>query len=220
MAKSIFSITGLSSLLSLAALLCAALAAIILLWFLIVRPTLSPSTKLLLLFGIGIFPIGAAFTGNVVGFEQTKERAFCGSCHTMQPYTRDATALDSQSLAAIHTRNENFGHHRWCTCHADYGMFGTISTKIGSLSHVYSYFFEYRSIPAEDAFGRIQLYRPFPNQNCVQCHSTRIDGWDEVAEHASGAELIRSGELSCMGQGCHGPAHPFSKVAGRGGHEP
>lgn len=212
MASSISSFTGVSTLLSWAAILCAVLASAILLWFLFWRPALSPATKLLLLFGIGIFPIGAAFTGNVTGFQHTKERTFCGSCHTMKPYTEDAIAGDSDSLASVHTRNSYFGDQSCYTCHADYGMFGTITTKIGSLSHVYSYFLKYRSMSAEDAFGEIHLFKPYPNANCMQCHSTEIVAWSDVPDHVSASNLIRSGELSCMGEGCHGPAHPFSKV--------
>lgn len=212
MASSILSFTGVSSLLSWAALLCAFLAAAILCWFLFLRPALSPATKLFLLFGIGVFPIGAAFTGNVVGFEHTMDREFCGSCHTMTPYTHDATNPASLSLAAVHTRNHKFGGQSCYTCHADYGMFGTISTKMGSMSHVYAYYTKYRWLSAEAAFGQIELFKPYPNGNCMQCHSTDIDGWSDTPDHASASDLIRSGEMSCMGDGCHGPAHPFSKL--------
>jgi cytochrome c-type protein NapC len=212
MANSIFEMHGGSSLVTWAALVCAALAALILGWFLVRRPPLSTTTKVLLFFGIGILPIGSALTGNVVGFERTMDREFCGSCHTMTPYTGDATDPNSESLAALHTRNRHFGARSCYTCHADYGMFGTVSTKMGSMSHVYSYFTEYRSIPARDSFGRIELFKPYPNDTCMQCHSTDIPGWMEVPDHASASELIRSGELSCLGAGCHGPAHPFSKL--------
>jgi len=211
-ATSIFDTGGVASLLGWASLSCATLAATILLWFLFTRPVLSTGTKILLLLGIGVLPIGSALTGNVVGFEHTMDRDFCGSCHTMTPYTSDATNPDSVSLAATHTHNDKFGHKSCYTCHADYGMFGTISTKMGSMSHVYSYFTKYNGMSAEEAFGQITLFKPYPNVNCMQCHSTQIVGWSEVSEHASSAHLVRSGEMSCVSAGCHGPAHPFSKV--------
>ena len=212
MASSIFEMHGVSTLLSWAALACAGGASLILGWFLIRRPALSTTTKVLLFFAIGILPIGSAVTGNVVGFQKTMDRQFCGGCHTMTPYTDDAADPTSTSLAAMHTRNREFGARSCYTCHADYGMFGTISTKIGSLSHVYRYYTEYRSISAQAAFGRIHLYRPYANDTCMQCHSTEIASWTAVPEHDSAKDLLRTGDLSCLGGGCHGPAHPFSKV--------
>ena len=212
MASSIFEMHGVSTLLSWTALACAGLASLILGWFLVRRPALSTTIKVLLFFAIGVLPIGSAVTGNVVGFQKTMDREFCGSCHTMTPYTDDASDLTSTSLASMHTRNREFGTHSCYTCHADYGMFGTISTKIGSLSHVYRYYTEYRSMSAQAAFGRIQLYKPYANDTCMQCHSTEVTSWSAVAEHASARDLLRTGELSCLGVGCHGPAHPFSKA--------
>lgn len=213
MEHSTFELKSAFSLLSWASLICAILAAAILSWFLLRRPPLVRATKLLLLLGIGLLPIGAAFTGNLVGFEQTMERDFCGSCHTMTPYAADSANPESTSLAALHARNQLFGDRNCYMCHANYGMFGTIATKIGSLSHVWAYFTEYRSMPVQESLRRIRLYKPYPNGSCMHCHSTAIPGWTEVKEHASGSELIRSGELGCTGAGCHGPAHPFSKRA-------
>lgn len=211
MEHSTFEIRSAFSLLSWASLACALLAIALLLWFLVRRPPLVRATKLVLLLGIGILPIGAAFTGNIVGFERTLERDFCSSCHTMTPYTSDSADPRSTSLAALHARNHQFGDRNCYTCHADYGMFGTISTKLSSLSHLTMYFTEYRSMPVDESLSRIRLYKPYPNAICVQCHSTELPGWSEVEEHAAATELIRSGALSCVSAGCHGPAHPFSK---------
>jgi hypothetical protein len=77
----------------------------ILVWYLVARPPLNRVTKLALLLGIGVFPLATAGSGNYAGFEATKHREFCGSCHVMTPYQRDVEDPASTGLAAIHTRN-------------------------------------------------------------------------------------------------------------------
>lgn len=198
--------------LSLTALGFAIAAAAILIWFLLRRPPLSRTTKVILLFGIGVFPIGSALTGNLAGYQRTMKVDFCGSCHTMGPYVEDVRNPDSTTLASMHSRNPMFGGEACYTCHANYGMFGTISTKASGMKHVWHYYTHYRSVPIEQSLPQIELYEPYPNGNCMQCHSTTLTGWNETPEHASSAELVRSGELGCASEGCHGPAHPFSKV--------
>jgi hypothetical protein len=61
------------------------------------------------------------------------------------------------------------------------------------------------------ALDEIELYKPFANASCMRCHSGRGKLWLAVPDHHSGVEDVRSGKVSCVGQGCHGPAHPFSK---------
>ena len=80
----------------------AALSAIILVGYLVVRPPLGRAIKLWLLLGLGVFPIGAAFAGNVQGFEATKDRVFCGSCHVMALHQADSDDRASGSLASRH----------------------------------------------------------------------------------------------------------------------
>src|SRR5262245_12454171 len=122
-----------------AALGLAALAATIIVWFLARRPPLVRTTKIALLFGIGILPIGSATLGNYNGFEESKSRDFCGGCHVMVPYTRDLTNPDGTSLASMHGRNELFGGEACYACHRNYGMFGTVTTKMAGMRHVYLY---------------------------------------------------------------------------------
>src|SRR5688572_11394547 len=128
-------------------LLTASASAIVLLWYLVRRPALTRATKIALLFGIGLLPIATAGNGNVAGFHATKERQFCSSCHVMTPYGDDAVDPASESLASRHSRNEAFGRESCYTCHADYGMFGTVATKLGGLRHVYEYVLRYHSMP-------------------------------------------------------------------------
>jgi cytochrome c-type protein NapC len=199
---------SISNPLALLALASAAIAAAILLWFLIRRPALVWQTKILLLLGLGAFPIATAGTGNLVGFEQTKTRGFCSGCHVMEPYTEDAADPTSLTLAARHSRNPMFGGESCYACHADYGMFGAVTTKLNGLRHVYAYYTEYRGLSHDEAMPRLHTYEPYQNGTCMQCHSTRIPIWERVSEHAALTDEVRSGEVSCASAGCHGPVHP------------
>ena len=189
----------------------AACSAVLVLWYLLRRPLLVRSTKIVLLFGIGLLPIGAALSGNYAGFEATKQRSFCGSCHVMTAYAEDSNDPQSTTLAARHGRNAMFGDQNCYTCHADYSMFGTVQTKLGGLRHVYHYVLTYHDMPLEQARESIHIREPFKNQTCMHCHSTKNPGWDAVADHASITERVRTGSVSCASEGCHGPAHPFTK---------
>jgi nitrate/TMAO reductase-like tetraheme cytochrome c subunit len=186
-------------------------AALILIWYLVRRPPLDAATKVILLIGIAVLPIGAAASGNIRGFAVSQQREFCGSCHVMTPYTSDSGDPDSESLAAVHGRNHWFGEKNCYTCHSDYGMFGTVVTKLSGLRHVYEYYTKYHAIPKEQALKEIRLYKPFANTPCLQCHSTRPAFWNGVPDHLGAAEDLRAGKIGCAGSGCHGPVHPFSK---------
>lgn len=202
-----------TDLLALAAMVTAALAAAILLWFLVRRPPLSPTTKILLFFGLGALPIASAFSGNVVGYQETQTRRFCGSCHVMEPYTDDAADPASETLPAIHSRNAMFGDKSCYTCHADYGMYGTVTTKLAGLKHVYHYYGSYKDLSIEEALPTLELYKPFPNANCTHCHSTTLAEWRQVPDHQGLLDELDGDQVSCASSGCHGPAHPFSKAA-------
>lgn len=196
--------------LAIIALGCAVLSAIILLAYLVFRPPLVRLTKIWLLLGLGILPIGAAFAGNVQGFEATKERAFCGSCHVMSLHEKDSDDPASLSLASRHARNAFFGSENCYACHADYGMFGTIVTKAGGMRHVWMNLTAYRGVPLEEAKGTIHLREPWKmNGNCMQCHSTLDELWLKVPDHKSSLDALRASRLGCASAGCHGLAHPF-----------
>ena len=193
------------------AIVCAVLASMILIWFLARKPPLTGMVKFLLLVGIGVLPIGSAATGNIAGFEHTKHRRFCGSCHVMGPYRADSENPASLSLASMHARNEEFGKDNCYECHKDYGAFSTMMTKMGGMLHVYHYYTHYRSVDLQTSLAEIELYKPFANANCTRCHSTEAHGWLSIADHASNLPRLRNGEVSCASEGCHGPIHPFSK---------
>jgi cytochrome c-type protein NapC len=195
-----------------AALTFASISTLLVVWFLLWRPTLTQPTKIVLLLGIGVLPLATAASGNVSGYEATKQRSFCGSCHVMTPYQNDSEDPHSTTLAARHARNALFGDENCYACHANYGMFGTIVTKLGGLRHVYEYTMHYHSMSLEEAREKIHIREPFQNSTCMHCHSTTGPAWRGVKEHASLLDSVRSGAVSCASAGCHGPAHPFSKV--------
>ena len=202
-----FQLDSFDKLLKLAALVCAATSAAILVWYLVRRPPLGRLTKTLLLLGLGVFPIGVALTGNMAGYEYTLKRPFCGSCHVMGPYVRDAEDQKSQSLAAIHSRNHRFGEESCYTCHADYQMFGAITTKLNGLKHLYYYVTEYGGTGPDGEGGpAIHLYKPYQNVTCLQCHSSHSPRWSQVEEHQAMLDDIRKGEMVCIS--CHSDVHP------------
>jgi cytochrome c-type protein NapC len=191
-------------------LACAVPAALILIVYLVLRPPLGRATKVWLLLGLGVLPIGAAFAGNVQGFEATKERTFCGSCHVMALHSADSDDPTSRSLASRHARNSWFGDANCYACHADYGMFGTLVTKMGGMRHVWLAATEYRGMSLDDAKRTIHLREPQKmNDSCMQCHSTEDPLWLKVTDHAASVDDTRAGRLGCASEGCHGLAHPF-----------
>jgi cytochrome c-type protein NapC len=189
----------------------AVIAAAMLVWYLVYRPPVDPPTKVLLLFAFGVLPLASTMIGGVATFQHTTHRAFCGSCHVMTPYTSDSANPASTTLAARHARNELFGDRNCYECHRDYGMFSTVVTKWGGMRHVWEYYTHFRTVPVDDFLSEVHLYRPFVNASCMRCHSTAVRGWDAVDDHRALRAPIRSGEVSCVSAGCHGPAHPFSK---------
>ena len=201
--------------LAIVALGLAALSGVILVAYLVGRPPLVRATKIWLLLGLGILPIGAAFAGNVQGFEATKERAFCGSCHVMSLHREDSDDPASQSLAARHARNPMFGSENCYVCHADYGMFGTIVTKAGGMRHVWMNLTAYRGTSLEEAKGTIHLREPGKmNDNCMQCHSHAMTPLAQGPRSPGGARRRAAGRVSCASAGCHGLAHPFFQAPG------
>ena len=191
-----------------------ALASAILIYWLVRRPPLRTGTKLWLLLGLGPLSIASAMLGNVANLEVSKERRFCGSCHVMVPYTEDAANPKSASLASVHSRNEWFGGESCYVCHADYGMFGVATTKIGGLHHVWDYY-------AHDwgpGSRPPALYKPFQNATCMRCHPQTGDR--RPLAHEVHRAVIEDGKTSCASIGCHGPVHAVREKAALVGGAP
>jgi cytochrome c-type protein NapC len=161
--------------------------------------------------GLGPFPIAAAMSANAVNYEQTKARRFCGSCHLMHPYTNDAANARSKTLAAAHSQNPMFGHESCYLCHADYGMFGAVTTKIGGMHHVWDFY----TIDWEAPDARKpRLYKPYSTVTCTQCHSPKAAAFQSTLAHRVHEGAMGRGVADCVSSGCHGPAH------GEGGPPP
>jgi cytochrome c-type protein NapC len=199
---------------SILSLTCTAAAATILVTYLVKHPPLSGVIKVWLLLGLGVFPIGAAFAGNIQGYQTTEKRAFCASCHVMSPETSDSDDPRGTSLSSRHARNALFGADDCYVCHADYGMFGTVLTKIGGMKHVWMYYTRYRGVSADDAKKTIALYKPFPNAACMECHSSTVELWKAVPDHKASLDDVRADRVSCASDGCHGYAHPNARPPG------
>ncbi len=193
------------------AIACALLAGVLLVWFLWKKPMLTGQVKFILLLAFGVFPIGSALTGNIAGFEHTKHRTFCGSCHVMTPYRLDSENLLSKSLASAHARNEAFGADNCYECHKEYGAFSTVLTKIGGMRHVYHYYTHYNRVDVKTFMEEVEIRKPMTNASCIRCHSTEVNSWLDVGDHRSSLKSVQSGRVGCVSEGCHGPAHPFSK---------
>ena len=212
-------INSLEQLLKLTALASALIAAAILVWYLVRRPPLVRGTKIVLLFGLGVMPLAVALSGNIAGFEYTLKREFCSSCHVMLPYTQDAADPKSSSLAAIHSRNHLFGEESCYTCHADYQLFGAMTTKLNGLRHLYYYVTEYANTgPYGEGGPKIHMYKPFQNGMCTRCHSTTAPSWLAREDHQGVIEDIRKGDAKCID--CHTTIHPRAFAHGGNGRAP
>jgi nitrate/TMAO reductase-like tetraheme cytochrome c subunit len=217
----VFQIHTTEDVLRLAALASATIAILILVYYLVVRPPLGRSTKVVLLFGLGVMPLGVSLAGNISGFEYTLRRDFCGSCHVMRPYIEDAADPTSTSLASIHSRNSTFGQESCYTCHADYQIFGAMTTKANGLKHLYYYLTEFSSTGPYGEGGKpIHMYKKFENAMCTRCHSTRAPRWGSVEDHAGMMEELRQGGATCID--CHtgDKIHPRAFAHGGNGKAP
>jgi cytochrome c-type protein NapC len=194
----------------------AAAAGAILVMHLVRRPNLAGpegrNAKLWLLVGLGLLPILTAGSANIAGFEALETRRFCASCHVMEPHANDSEDPKSTSLASIHARNPAFGADNCYGCHRDYGMYGYVLTKAGGMRHVYYYLTEYRNMPLAESKHAIRIRRPLPNANCMNCHTTRAPRWLSIPDHASALEQVRADNVGCASPGCHGYAHPVTKI--------
>ena len=191
---------------TLATLVLAAGAAVVILRYLGRRPLLDARTKLSLLVGIGILPLSASLVGSYAGIERSRARNFCASCHTMADKARDAADPTSTTLASIHSRNHFTGEESCYTCHQDYAAFGEVTTKLNGLRHLYEYYAHYQGEAGKARARSIRLYKPYPNTNCMQCHSTQAPRWTANEAHQAVLEDVRSNATSCVS--CHAPVHP------------
>lgn len=180
-----------------------AISAIVIVVYLLRAPPLTSALKIILGGALFLLPSGVALLGNVENLETTKKVAFCGSCHVMTSYVEDVRDPSSKSLASAHGRLEIFREEACYTCHADYGMYGGVTTKIGGMHHVVAFYSDDWSEPGHRPPA---LYKPYDTRRCTTCHDPLRA--DAPLEHRVHGEKIKTEEVSCSAKGCHGPPHP------------
>jgi hypothetical protein len=67
-------------------------------------------------------------------------------------------------------------------------------------------------MPLEESKHAIRIKRTLPDANCMTCHTSTAPRRLAIGDHASSIEGVRSGAVSCASPGCHGFAHPITKV--------
>lgn len=154
--------------------------------------------KLRLLFALAVAPLLLVMATVELSFKRAESVTFCSSCHTMTPWVEDMRDPASDALAARHFRNRWIAHDQCYTCHVDYDFLGPVQAKIDGVRHIVAY---YTGL----GVGRsIRLYKPFPNENCLQCHELAL-GFVKNPIHAKRMPQIQANQLSCIK--CHKEIH-------------
>jgi len=177
-------------------------AIVILLWGL-ARGKLSPAlgTAAVLL------PVAAYAFGGLLVMEESKDVAFCGSCHVMGPVVKSMASNDG-SLASIHYSRGLVPQNEPCyTCHSGYGIWGTVDAKKHGVMHMVRATTGWYDLP-------IKLEGPFDIDSCLGCHA-HAQTFQAVEAHQDPdlQKQLLSREMSCTGV-CHPAAHPASALNG------
>ena len=186
------------------ALLCAAAAALVLLWGLI-RGRLSPSYSVAAV----LLSVGAYALASLHMLEGSKDVSFCGSCHVMTPIMNSLNANDG-SLASIHYTRGLVPHEQACfTCHSGYGIWGGVHAKMDGVMHMVRTVTGWYTLP-------IALNGPFDIDSCLGCHASATS-FRAVEAHQDPdlQKQLLAREISCTGT-CHPAAHPESALTGGG----
>jgi cytochrome c-type protein NapC len=179
---------------------------------LVARPNITSTRggKILAFMILFLLPALCGVMGVASEMSRAETTAFCLSCHTMADYGKSLYIDDPSHLPAAHFQNHRVPANEACyTCHTDYALFGTFKVKLAGLRHVYVYY-----LGTPPAPQNIQLYRPFPNDNCLHCH-LGARSFEEGAVHtADPATLpdIKAGKLSCLSSGCHSVVHDLANL--------
>ncbi len=159
--------------------------------------------------GVILIPIFAYVIGAFFVAEESKNVAFCGSCH--QPMSPLVASLDQDngSLASVHWRSGAVAHQDACfQCHSGYGIWGTMNAKFAGVRHMVHTVTGDYTFPLEA--------RGFDISSCLSCHAESVPFRAQEAHRDP--ELQRqllAGELGCAGT-CHPDAHPADALRGAG----
>jgi len=159
--------------------------------------------RLVLLAGLLALPLLLSIGNISYGLHESSSTRFCLSCHEMQRHGKSLFADNKQALAAAHYQNRLVDRESVCySCHKDYAMFGDVTAKLNGLRHVWAHYIA--GVPK-----KIELYKPYPNSNCLHCHDDArrfIDG----PAHRPILSALYAGTTSCLS--CHRIAHDMAKV--------
>ncbi len=174
-------------------------AVVLLVWveFVSRRRLQSETYHWLLLLGLLVLPAAVLFGATASLFEETKTVGSCASCHVMEPFVSDLRDPQSETLAARHFRNKWISDQQCYTCHATYGVHGTLSAKKDGLRHWLLYTTGTWKEP-------IEFRGTYPNANCLACHAGTPKYESDIHKEIAGT-LARN-EMGCID--CHGPPHP------------
>lgn len=159
----------------------------------------TPRQVLGLLFvGLLLLPVIVIFFGYTQGMAGMETVQACGGCHVMTSRVEDLHDPDSESLAAIHYKNRFIREHQCYTCHADYGMLGTITAKMNGVGHIVHHLRGDYPLP-------LKIAHPYPNVRCLACHAESQRFLKSAGHPPEMRPELMSGQTSCLT--CHGPAH-------------
>ena len=154
------------------------------------------------LLSLGIFPLSLLVVGNFAVLEYATETRFCGACHlAMQPYIDDMHNANSTTLAALHYQHRFVRGSECYTCHANYGIHGTLEAKMTGLRDVYRYVTRTYHLP-------LNMREPFENGLCLKCHN-ETKRYTAHPIHLTLGESMRTDQVRCGG--CHKPSHDIPK---------
>jgi cytochrome c-type protein NapC len=123
----------------------------------------------------------------------------------MEPWGKSLYVDDPSHIPAAHFQNHRIAPDEACyTCHSDYGMYGTIRTKLEGMHHVYV---EYLGHP----MNPIHLYQPYENAQCLHCH-LGARSFEADPLHIAIMGDLKSEKLSCISSGCHDTIHNVSTL--------
>ena len=171
----------------------------------VVRPALTSTRggKILAFLAFFLLPVLAGSMGSLEHLERSKRTEFCLSCHVMEDYGKSLHVDDASYLAAAHFQNHRVPRDQACyTCHTDYVIYGSLTSKLRGLKHVYH---NYLGTPSQP----IRLYKPYNNRECLHCH-LGARSFEEGAVHNADPETfaaIKANRLSCVSSGCHDMVH-------------
>ncbi len=136
-------------------------------------------------------------------YRQAQTTEFCLSCHAIQPYAESLYIDDARFLPASHYQNKRIPADRSCyVCHTDYTMFGDLDDKLRGVKHVWHNFWGTVADP-------VQLYDPYPNRACFQCHQG-ARSYEEHGAHSDFKKELLAGSKSCLM--CHNMVHEVDKL--------